>query len=102
MFEVVSQLNRGSELVESQEEREWIAELNLMAGQRATYVERLMPAFLPAWPILLGTSLVLLRFDRLRGVVVNTFGPYQNAWEWWIPRELQRGGQAAGAADSTQ
>jgi len=35
IFEVVSQLNRGSELVESQEERERIAELNLLAGKRA-------------------------------------------------------------------
>jgi PAS domain S-box-containing protein len=35
IFEVVSQLNRGSGLVESQEERERIAELNLLAGQRA-------------------------------------------------------------------
>ena len=40
--------------------------------------------------------------NRLRGVEVNTFGPYQNAWEWWIPRELQRGGRAAAGADSTQ
>ena len=35
IFEVVNQLNRGSELVESQEERERIAELDLLAGQRA-------------------------------------------------------------------
>ena len=35
IFEVVSQLNRGSGLVESQEERERIAELNLLAGNRA-------------------------------------------------------------------
>jgi PAS domain S-box-containing protein len=35
VFEVVSQLNRGRELIESQEERERIAELNLLAGQRA-------------------------------------------------------------------
>ena len=35
IFEVVSQLNRGSGLVESQQERERIAELNLLAGQRA-------------------------------------------------------------------
>src|SRR5690606_27808985 len=24
--------------------------------------------------------------DRVREVEVNTFGPFQNAWEWWIPR----------------
>ncbi|WP_437821909.1 sensor histidine kinase [Sorangium sp. So ce1078] len=35
IFEVVNQLNRGSELVESQEERERIAELDLLAGKRA-------------------------------------------------------------------
>ena len=35
IFEVVSQLNRGSGLVESRQERERIAELNLLAGQRA-------------------------------------------------------------------
>ncbi len=35
IFEVVSQLNRGSSLVHTQEERERIAELNLRAGQRA-------------------------------------------------------------------
>ncbi|MCY1059739.1 AAA family ATPase [Nannocystis sp. SCPEA4] len=35
IFDVVNQLNRGSDLVESQEERERIAELNLMAGKRA-------------------------------------------------------------------
>ena len=35
IFEVVSQLNRGSGLVELQDEREWIAELNLLAGKRA-------------------------------------------------------------------
>ncbi|MGK3985812.1 AAA family ATPase [Sorangium sp. So ce136] len=35
IFEVVGQLNRGSALVESQEERERIAELDLLAGKRA-------------------------------------------------------------------
>jgi PAS domain S-box-containing protein len=35
IFEVVSQLNRGSGLVESEKERERIAELNLLAGQHA-------------------------------------------------------------------
>ncbi|XYH95612.1 AAA family ATPase [Sorangium sp. So ce1128] len=35
IFEVVNQLNRGSELVASQEERERIAELDLLAGKRA-------------------------------------------------------------------
>ena len=29
--------------------------------------------------------------DRVQDVVVNTFGPFQNAWEWWIPRAEQRG-----------
>ncbi|MBV8215741.1 MAG: AAA family ATPase [Verrucomicrobia bacterium] len=35
IFEIVNQLNRGSSLVESADEREWIAELNLIAGKRA-------------------------------------------------------------------
>ncbi len=28
---------------------------------------------------------------RLRGMKVDTYGSYQNTWEWWIPRSLQRG-----------
>ncbi|CAB3739632.1 AAA family ATPase [Paraburkholderia rhynchosiae] len=35
IFEIVSQLNRGAALVASQEEREQLAEFNLIAGQRA-------------------------------------------------------------------
>ena len=35
IFEIVNQLNRGVTLVESREEREWMAELNLVAGKRA-------------------------------------------------------------------
>ncbi len=35
MFEIVSQLNRGAGLMDSQEERERLAELNLIAGKRA-------------------------------------------------------------------
>ena len=35
IFEVVNQLNRGTELIDSMEERERIAELNLIAGKRA-------------------------------------------------------------------
>lgn len=31
---------------------------------------------------------------RLRGMHVDTYGSYQNTWEWWIPRSLQRGAQA--------
>lgn len=31
--------------------------------------------------------------DRLRGVKVDTYGTHQNTWEWWIPREQQRGAQ---------
>jgi peptide/nickel transport system substrate-binding protein len=37
--------------------------------------------------------------DRLRGVRVDTYGAYQNLWEWWIPRAAQ-GGAAGAAADT--
>jgi peptide/nickel transport system substrate-binding protein len=43
--------------------------------------------------------------NRLRGVRINTYGAYQNVWEWWIPRSLQGaapGGAApAGAGNDT-
>jgi PAS domain S-box-containing protein len=35
IFDIVNQLNRGSHLIGSAEEREWVAELNLIAGRRA-------------------------------------------------------------------
>ncbi|HEX2095512.1 MAG TPA: ABC transporter substrate-binding protein [Longimicrobiaceae bacterium] len=28
--------------------------------------------------------------NRLKGMKIDTFGSYQNAWEWWIPRDQQR------------
>lgn len=28
--------------------------------------------------------------DRLRGMKIDTYGAYQNSWEWWIPKEQQR------------
>jgi predicted ATPase len=34
-FEIVNQLNRGTALITSQEEREQVADLNLIAGRRA-------------------------------------------------------------------
>ncbi|HEX6925760.1 MAG TPA: ABC transporter substrate-binding protein [Longimicrobiaceae bacterium] len=40
--------------------------------------------------------------ERVRGVKVNTFGPYQNAWEWWIPEDQQRGGFAPATTDTTE
>lgn len=40
--------------------------------------------------------------DRLRGMRVDTFGAFQNAWEWWIPRDRQGAGpgQAPAANDT--
>ncbi len=35
IFAIVNQLNRGSHLIRSAEEREWVGELNLIAGRRA-------------------------------------------------------------------
>src|SRR5206468_9295855 len=35
IFEIVNQLNRGSHLITSAEEREQVADLNLIAGKRA-------------------------------------------------------------------
>ena len=58
IFEVVSQLNRARELVESQEERERIAELNLLAGQRAKAATAYAPAL-----AYLGTGAGLLTED---------------------------------------
>ncbi|MQA91134.1 MAG: hypothetical protein GEU90_13005 [Gemmatimonas sp.] len=29
--------------------------------------------------------------NRLRETEVDTYGAYQNTWEWWIPEELRRG-----------
>lgn len=36
--------------------------------------------------------------DRLRGVKVDTYGSYQNTWEWWVTDG--RGNSAAAGADS--
>lgn len=36
--------------------------------------------------------------ERLRGVRVNSYGSYQNTWEWWIPADMRRGGARAGSA----
>lgn len=40
--------------------------------------------------------------ERVKGVVVNTYGPFQNVWEWWIPESQQRGATAPAAADTTE
>ena len=31
--------------------------------------------------------------NRLQGTVVDTYGPYQNVWEWWIPASARRAGE---------
>lgn len=31
--------------------------------------------------------------NRLRGAEVDTYGPYQNTWEWWIPADQRRAGE---------
>jgi peptide/nickel transport system substrate-binding protein len=36
--------------------------------------------------------------NRLRGMRIDTYGAYQNTWEWWIPRSQQRAVQSAPAA----
>jgi peptide/nickel transport system substrate-binding protein len=35
--------------------------------------------------------------ERLRGVKVDSYGPYQNTWEWWIPADRRRGGAPTAA-----
>jgi peptide/nickel transport system substrate-binding protein len=30
--------------------------------------------------------------ERVRGVRVNSYGPYQNTWEWWVPADRRRAG----------
>ncbi|MGH7458377.1 MAG: ABC transporter substrate-binding protein [Longimicrobiaceae bacterium] len=39
--------------------------------------------------------------ERLRGMKVDTYGAFQNAWEWWIPRGLQRRAGEAEASPDT-
>lgn len=39
--------------------------------------------------------------NRLKGMRVDTYGLYQNTWEWWIPKSQQRGPRTA-AADSAR
>lgn len=36
--------------------------------------------------------------ERLRGMKIDTYGAYQNAWEWWIPRDRQSGRSSADTA----
>ncbi|HEV2131158.1 MAG TPA: ABC transporter substrate-binding protein [Longimicrobiaceae bacterium] len=33
--------------------------------------------------------------ERLRGMRIDSYSAFQNAWEWWIPADRQRGGAAA-------
>ena len=58
IFEIVGQLNRGSALIASQDEREHLAELNLIAGKRAKAATAYASAlsYLVAGVALLGTD----------------------------------------------
>jgi peptide/nickel transport system substrate-binding protein len=40
-------------------------------------------------------DVVTARSEHLRGMRVDTYGGYQNTWEWWIPREHRRAGEPA-------
>jgi peptide/nickel transport system substrate-binding protein len=41
--------------------------------------------------------------NRLRGIRIDTYGAYQNTWEWWIPKRLQRATVPGGTSgDSTK
>lgn len=39
--------------------------------------------------------------NRVRDTKIDTYGPYQNLWEWWIPAELRRPGEGGGAASGS-
>jgi peptide/nickel transport system substrate-binding protein len=36
--------------------------------------------------------------NRLQGMKVDTYGAYQNTWEWWIPKRLQNTGAGSAGA----
>jgi peptide/nickel transport system substrate-binding protein len=36
--------------------------------------------------------------NRLRDTKIDTYGPYQNTWEWWIPESMRRPGESAAEA----
>jgi PAS domain S-box-containing protein len=55
VFEIVNQINRGAALITSQEERDQIAELNLMAGKRA----KASTAYVSALKYLMGGAALL-------------------------------------------
>ncbi|HEU0077524.1 MAG TPA: ABC transporter substrate-binding protein [Longimicrobiaceae bacterium] len=38
--------------------------------------------------------------NRLQGMKIDTYGAYQNAWEWWVRGEQRGGGVAAPPADT--
>lgn len=38
--------------------------------------------------------------ERLKGMRVDTYGAYQNAWEWWIPKDRQRTRRAPTASNA--
>src|SRR5258708_21736270 len=67
VFEIVNQLDYGAELIDSREERERVAELNLMAGKRAKTSTAYAAAlnYLSAGRALLGEESWRQRYDLI-------------------------------------
>jgi peptide/nickel transport system substrate-binding protein len=51
--------------------------------------------FLYYYDVLVGVN------NRLKGVKIDSYGAYQNTWEWWVQGDPRRGGAAAPPADTS-